>query len=217
LSKSSAGLQSDYFGGVEYRGPFDPVVTAYAKPKVEFIKRHVPLAGRILDVGCGNGVFTAQFAQFGGFVVGLDSSYHLLRQNPHHQLVGGDATRLPFDDATFDVVFEANVLHHVPDRENLVREMGRVSRQFLVVVEPNANNPIMFGFSLLVRVERGGLKSRIGRLNREIRDSGLKVIASLTTGMISQNNTPKLLLPVLRRFDRSFRWGEYIILIAEKV
>jgi hypothetical protein len=34
--------------------------------------------------------------------------------------------------------------------------------------------------------------------------------------MISQNNTPQLLLPILGRFDRAIWYGEYIMLIAEK-
>jgi hypothetical protein len=34
--------------------------------------------------------------------------------------------------------------------------------------------------------------------------------------MISQNNTPSALLPLLKRFDREIWYGEYVILIAEK-
>jgi SAM-dependent methyltransferase len=215
LPKKAVDLQTDYFGKVQYRDPFDEVVTAYAEPKLDFIRKHVPLEGSILDVGCGNGIFTARFAGPGASVVGLDSSLHLLHQNPHRRLIQGDANKLPFADRTFDIVFEANVLHHVPDRKQIVREMSRLSRRYVILLEPNRYNPLMLAFSLLVREERGGLKSCVNRLKAELDDAGLRMVASLTTGMISQNNTPASLLPILRKFDRPIWWGEYIVMIGE--
>ncbi len=209
-------VQEEYFDKVAYRDPMHPVVGAYADPKVEFIKQNVPLRGQVLDVGCGNGIFTLRFANTGANVTGLDYSRHLLGQNSHPRLVCGDATSLPFPDGSFEVVFEANVLHHVPDRERVIAEMARTSRRYIVLLEPNRYNLIMFGFALVVRAERGGLKSCMSRLKAEVARCGLRVIKSLTTGMISQNNTPAPLVPLLKKFDRPIWWGEYLILIAEK-
>jgi SAM-dependent methyltransferase len=217
LSKEPAALQSEYFDQVQYRGAFDPVVSAYAEPKVEFIRRYAPIEGNILDVGCGNGIFTARFAAAGASVVGIDFSHHLLHQNPHRPLICGDAAVLPFADSTFDTVFEANLLHHVPARERVISEMKRVSRKYVVLLEPNRYNPLMLAFSLLVRAERGGLRSSAKSLERDLRACGLRVVSSLTTGMISQNNTPTMLIPLLRRFDRQIWWGEYVVIVAEKV
>jgi ubiquinone/menaquinone biosynthesis C-methylase UbiE len=208
--------QAKYFNSVAYRDAEHPVVSAYAEPKVRYIEQYVRLEGRILDVGCGNGIFTVRFARAGAKVVGLDYSLFLLRQNPHRGLSCGDATALPFADASFDIAFEGNVLHHVPNRENVIREMVRVSRRYVVLLEPNRYNPLMFAFSVVVRAERGGLKSCVTRLQQEARNCGLRVVDSITTGMISQNNTPAALMPILKQFDRSIWWGEYIIVIAEK-
>jgi ubiquinone/menaquinone biosynthesis C-methylase UbiE len=215
--RADVALQSEYFSSVAYRDPMHPVVSAYADPKVEFIQRHVELKGRILDVGCGNGIFTLRFAKAGADVTGLDYSRFLLGQNSHPRLICGDATGLPFADESFDATFEANVLHHVPDRESVIREMARTSRRYVVLLEPNRNNPLMFGFSIVVPAERGGLKSSMSRLQEEVRRCGLRPVASVTTGMISQNNTPAALLPLLKRFDRPIWWGEYLVLVAEKV
>ena len=209
-------LQAEYFDQVAYRDPMHPVVGAYADPKVQFINQYVPLRGRVLDVGCGNGIFTLRFANAGASVTGLDYSRHLLGQNTHSRLVCGDATSLPFPDGNFEVVFEANVLHHVADREHVIREMARTSRRYVVLLEPNRYNPLMFAFSLAVRAERGGLKSCMSRLNAEVARCGLRTVKTLTTGMISQNNTPAPLVPILKRFDRQIWWGEYLVLIAEK-
>ena len=209
--------QSEYFNAVAYRDPMHPVVSAYADPKVRFIQQYVPLKGPVLDVGCGNGIFTVRFAQAGADVTGLDFSRFLLGQNKHPRLICGDATILPFPDESFEATFEANVLHHVPDRARVISEMARTSRRYVVLLEPNRYNPLMFAFSLVVRAERGGLKSSISRLRQEVGRCGLRVVASLTTGMISQNNTPAALVPMLKRFDRQVWWGEYLVVIAEKI
>lgn len=169
-----------------------------------------------MDVGCGNGIFTLRFANAGARVTGLDYSRNLLGQNTHSHLVCGDATSLPFRDRSFEVVFEANVLHHVQDRDQVIREMARTGRRYVILLEPNRYNPLMFAFSLLVRAERGVLKSCLSRLQTEANRCGLRVTQMVSTGMISQNNTPAAVVPMLKRFDRPIWWGEYLILIAEK-
>lgn len=209
-------LQLDYFNGVKYRSPNDPLVCAYADPKVDFIRRHAPITGSVLDLGCGNGVFTERLARGGAVVTGLDFSTHLLNQNANSRLVCGDATSLPFAAASFDLVFEANLLHHVQHPTTVLREMHRVSRKYVVVLEPNRYNPLMFGFSIVVPAERGGLRSCLKRLRHDLSGMGLRLLASITTGMISQNNTPRMLISMLRRFDRQIWWGEYIVIVAEK-
>src|SRR5271165_3283474 len=213
---SDNALQSECFDKVAYRDPMHPVVGAYDDPKIQFIGQYVPLTGTVLDVGCGNGIFTLRFAEAGAKVTGLDYSRHLLEQNAHSPLVCGDATSLPFPDGRFEVVFEANVLHHVEDREGVIREMARTSRRYVVLLEPNRYNPVMFALSIVVRAERGVLKSCVSTLDAEVARCGLRVIKTLTTGMISQNNTPASLVPLLRNFDRPIWWGEYIVVIAEK-
>ena len=144
---SNNAIQTRYFSSVRYRDPDHEIVAAYADPKLDFIRNHVPLSGRVLDVGCGNGVFTSRLSRDGAKVTGLDLSRHLLAQNRHDSLACGDVMSLPFADSCFDLTFEANVLHHVTDRAAVIREMARVSRKHVVLLEPNCYNPLMFGLS----------------------------------------------------------------------
>jgi SAM-dependent methyltransferase len=211
-------IQARYFENVDYRGPTHPVVAAYVQPKLDYIASTIGLRRdwTVLDVGCGNGIFTHHLAKLCPSVVGLDYSANLLKGNPEKVLIRGDATTLPFPDESFDVVFEANILHHIGDRLAVVAEMARVARKYVVLLEPNRYNPVMLGLSLVVSEERGGLRSSVTRLQSEILECGLQPVSNLTTGMISQNNTPAFLIPLLKRFDRQIWWGEYIVTIARK-
>jgi ubiquinone/menaquinone biosynthesis C-methylase UbiE len=55
-----------------------------------------------------------------------------------------DASSLPFRDNAFDVVFEKDSLHHVNQPKEVLKEMRRVSRNLIVLVEGNRYNPLSF-------------------------------------------------------------------------
>lgn len=46
-----------------------------------------------------------------------------------------DGYKLPYDDDSFDVVVSMFVLHHIPHNENILKELTRVSREKLIIVE----------------------------------------------------------------------------------
>jgi SAM-dependent methyltransferase len=210
--------QSAYFAKAKYREPGDPVVAAYVQPKLDLIEAVAPLAGAsVVDIGCGNGVFTLYLRNRAKSVVGLDFSAHMLKENPCRSLIQADVASLPLDSGSFDVAFEANVLHHLDHPSQVVSEMARVARRWVVLLEPNRNNPVMFAFGLLVKEERALLRSNLAHVRHLVEEQGLVVRLSISTGMISQNNTPASLVPFLRRFDRPLPLGEYLITVAEKL
>jgi SAM-dependent methyltransferase len=209
--------QEAYWRKVCYRDPQDPVVRAYVLPKLELVESVLPLFGRtILDVGCGPGVFTYYLKKRCARVVGTDCSADMLGRIVDIETVQADARRLPFDDASFDIAFEANLLHHTNDPQRVVSEMARISREAVVLIEPNRLNPLMFGFSLLVAAEHGGLRFSRGFLDQLIVQAGLHPKKIWTTGMISQNNTPRFLVPFLKIFDRDLFFGEYHVAVSTK-
>jgi ubiquinone/menaquinone biosynthesis C-methylase UbiE len=93
---------------------------------------------RVLDVGCGTGVFASRLrAAFPKVeIYGVDLVADMLTmgrgrwQSNREQVmpVQADSERLPFGDASFDVVTCANSFHHYPRQERAVAEMGRVLR-----------------------------------------------------------------------------------------
>jgi len=93
---------------------------------------------RILDVGCGTGVFAARIREAlpNAKVWGIDLVSEMLakgaerwRQHAGYvQPTQGDSERLPFAAGTFDIVTCANSFHHYPHQDRAVAEMHRVLR-----------------------------------------------------------------------------------------
>jgi trans-aconitate methyltransferase len=83
---------------------------------------------RILDVGCGTGQLTAEIAQFGAEVVGIDSSPEMIdtaRSNfPHVLFDVADAAALPYS-SEFEVVISNAALHWVRDQRGAIASIAR--------------------------------------------------------------------------------------------
>jgi SAM-dependent methyltransferase len=76
---------------------------------------------RVLDVGCGFKPYEPIFAPYASSYVGVDSGPHAAPD------VVGTAERIPVDDGSFDVVLCSQVLEHVDDPAQVVRELARVT------------------------------------------------------------------------------------------
>ena len=85
------------------------------------------------DLGCGTGQVTAALAPFVAHVVSVDASAAML-QAAKKRLQGfdnvdlrrGELEALPIDDARLDAATMMLVLHHVPEPERALAEVGRV-------------------------------------------------------------------------------------------
>jgi SAM-dependent methyltransferase len=86
---------------------------------------------RILDVGCGTGQLTAEIAQSGPEVVGIDSSSAMVataRENfPHLRFEVADVTALSFE-SEFDAVVSNAALHWVRDQPAAIASISRAMR-----------------------------------------------------------------------------------------
>lgn len=98
----------------------------------------------ILDVGCGEGVLTYEWAErLGGRrIVGIDLDDPLLheqwsqrsRENLEYRVMKAES--LPFADNEFDMATAIEVLEHVPDPEDTLCEMQRCAARWLLVSVP---------------------------------------------------------------------------------
>lgn len=85
---------------------------------------------RILDIAAGTGTSSAAIARAGARVTALDFSAGMVavgrERHPDIEFVEGDATVLPFDDASFDAVTVSFGLRNVNDPHAALAEMRRV-------------------------------------------------------------------------------------------
>ena len=105
------------------------------------VRRWVNLPGqRVLDVGCGVGMYTAAFLRETPCVFGVEVEREraLEARGRAAGVVQAPGEGLPFPDATFDVVFSHEVLEHVADDRACVAEMVRVTRRPEADVPPGA-------------------------------------------------------------------------------
>jgi SAM-dependent methyltransferase len=105
----------------------------------EAIRRIGPVAGqRVLDLGCGSGVFLRAAADRGATVSGLDASEALLElaraRVPDADVRIGDLESLPYEDDFFDAVTGFNSFFFAADIVAALREAGRVAKPGAPVV-----------------------------------------------------------------------------------
>jgi SAM-dependent methyltransferase len=114
--------------------------------RFEMVCRWAELAGRrVLDVGCGVGMYTAAFLRETPHVFGVDVERERALEARERAAGVGQAVgeRLPFPDRTFHTVFSHEVLEHVADDRACVAEMVRVTGVGgrIVVFVPNRLYP----------------------------------------------------------------------------
>jgi 2-polyprenyl-3-methyl-5-hydroxy-6-metoxy-1,4-benzoquinol methylase len=127
-------------------GSTNPVVrrlmASFERTLAELFAQAAPAS--VLDVGCGEGVLTHQWAtQLGEQrIVGIDLDDEKLkaewatRQRPNLEYRTMAAEHMPFADDEFELACAIEVLEHVPDPEHTIAEMARVARRHLLVSVP---------------------------------------------------------------------------------
>lgn len=107
------------------------------------LKKYLPgadTARDILDAGCGTGINLALLAEFGR-VTGVDSSEEAIRfcqMRNESQVRLASIEHLPFEEETFEVITALDVLEHIEDDRQAMRELSRVCKTggYMLVTVP---------------------------------------------------------------------------------
>ncbi|MDF1594141.1 MAG: class I SAM-dependent methyltransferase [Desulfobacterales bacterium] len=116
---------------------------------------------KILDAGCGTGIFTRDLLSAGARVVGLELSSPMLHQarkkagGDPFQGVQGDMLNLPFYDNTFDKTVSITALEFIKDAPKAVNELFRVTRQGGLVVVATLNRLSPWAGRRKAKTQRG--------------------------------------------------------------
>jgi 2-polyprenyl-3-methyl-5-hydroxy-6-metoxy-1,4-benzoquinol methylase len=137
---------------------------------------------RVLDVGCGPGWITVQYARHGALMDSVDltpravelTNAHLAYRGLSATVQVGNAEELPFANETFDVVVSSGVLHHTPNTSKSFAECHRVLKsgghaKITLYRKGLLHTPFVFGLTrLAMRVL--GVKHPGADLSRDAKD-----------------------------------------------
>ncbi len=103
------------------------------------------IRGDILENGCGVGMYVKHLAPFGGKIFGLEFDFERTSQAAQHapRILNAAGEKLPFPANSFDLILSHEVIEHVQDDKQALREMIRTLRPKgrLILFCPNRGYP----------------------------------------------------------------------------
>ena len=172
---------------------------------------------RVLDLGCGIGnilIALAERVEFSHRPVGVDVSPDLIRIGEREiaqaglrdriQLQVSPATRLPFEDGSFDVVLTSHVLKHLDDEALLAsfREVARILRpggRFLLwEFEKSGRSAILFWSARLTGLPPPFQLRTNDEFARALRSTGFNPVVRVDTGFFLVPPVPRIALLATR-------------------
>lgn len=139
-----------------------PFESSHTAVEARFLDRALRPAACALDAGCGRTSRLERYRDRLAELVGvdLDSNAGAANEALDRFVCADLCERLPFDDASFDLVYANFVVEHLADPQTALREWRRVLRRdgALILLTSNRANPLMAVATLLPRRVRVSLK-----------------------------------------------------------
>jgi SAM-dependent methyltransferase len=160
-----------------------------AEDSAAYLLPHLRRGLSVLDIGCGPGTITADLAALvaPGAVLAVDQSADVLdvaraearrRNLSNVSFAAADVHKLDFPDDTFDVVHAHQVLQHVADPVQALREMKRVCRPGGVVAARDADYAGFIWYPRLPALDSWlGLYEKAARANHGEPDAGRHLLS----------------------------------------
>jgi len=190
------------------------------------------IQGRILENGCGIGLYLEHLQPFGGELFGLEFDLDRARQAKQSgsHILGGAGEKLPFPSNSFDLILSNEVIEHVADDHQAVREMVRVLKVGgrIVLFCPNRWYPFethgtywrgeyRFGNKLFINYLPTGIRNRLAP---HVRAYSRRALAALFRDLPVQYISRRVIFGgydnIIHRLPRLGRWMRGLLYRLEK-
>ncbi|MEI6296929.1 MAG: class I SAM-dependent methyltransferase [bacterium] len=108
---------------------------------IDYIKANIQKGKKILDIGCSNGEFIFKLKEIGYecFGVELNKGTYEIAKNNGLNVQNCILEEAGFKDSFFDVIFLGDIIEHVADPDNFIRECRRIlkSEGIIIISTPN--------------------------------------------------------------------------------
>jgi 2-polyprenyl-3-methyl-5-hydroxy-6-metoxy-1,4-benzoquinol methylase len=109
--------------------------------KIRLIKKLIKKSNKILDFGCGNGLYGHVLKEKTNILYGLDLDTKLLKncatQNYYTKLIETTSPPIPFKNNEIDVFFSSEVIEHMPKLTPIIKEVERITKTQIILTMPN--------------------------------------------------------------------------------
>ncbi len=108
-------------------------------PFIELVLKYAHKGDRILDIGGGEGVYSNELKNLGFNIICIDTNEDYIKKSLEKGIESYvmDGCNLNFPDNSFDIILLFEVLEHVPDFDNILKEAKRVARKYVLITVPN--------------------------------------------------------------------------------
>jgi len=183
---------------------------------------------RVLDVGCGDGVYTLELLRAGARELvaidaaqaSLESAQRRCAEFANVRFEQRDVYELEPSGPPFDVAVVRLMLHHLDDAERAIARVASVARA-VVVAEPNGNNPVLKAIERLspYHVAHDEKSYAPRRIDGWLARAGLRVVRREWIGLVPMfcpdafARACKRLEPAVERAPvvRAIACGQYVV------
>lgn len=153
---------------------------------VEYVKQYISKEDKVIDFGCGTGIFTAVTAPMCKEVLGIDIIKTFVSEGKRNlEKANIKNARIKYmspndsdlADNSFDVLILIDVIHHLEDIDLTLKETFRILKPNgrVIIYEPNKYNPLLYLLCLIDKNEWGLLKLGTASSYRKILSSHMNI------------------------------------------
>lgn len=115
-----------------------PAEKAY-KPFINFVMKYADSGDKILDLGGGEGTYSTKLKKNGFDVICVDINEDYVKTSRERGVESYvmDGANLDFQDNSFDIILLIEVLEHVKNFDDILKEAKRVAKKYILITAPN--------------------------------------------------------------------------------